>query len=85
MNMAKADSAAALLTDDKALLREIMTKLSVSVPTAGKALGDLTRNASYEVAKRDRKIAGCPVLEVGGKLRVPTAPIRKALGLEGLE
>jgi hypothetical protein len=64
------------------LLQELRTQLTVSVPTAGKALADLSRNGSYEIAKRDGKIAGCPVLEVGGKLRVPTAPIRKVLGLE---
>lgn len=59
-----------------------MSELTVDVPTAGKVLGDLSRNVAYDVAARDGAIAGIPVLTVGGKLRVPTAPIRKVLGLE---
>jgi hypothetical protein len=67
---------------EKTLLEQLMTQLTVDVPTAGKALAELSRNASYEIAKREKQIAGCPVLEAGGKLRVATAPIRKVLGLD---
>jgi hypothetical protein len=64
------------------LLDQLLNRLTVDVPTGGKALADLSRNGSYEIARRDKQIAGCPVIEVGGKLRMPTAPIRKVLGLE---
>jgi hypothetical protein len=73
------------MSTDKSLLQQLLHQLTVDVPTAGKALADLSRNASYDVAARDGAIGGIPVLDVGGKKRVPTAPIRKALGLEGLE
>lgn len=68
------------MRDDKDLLHEIMTQLTVSVPVAGRALCSLGRNASYEAAKSGA-IAGVPVIEVRGKKAVPTAPIRKVLGL----
>jgi hypothetical protein len=66
---------------ENVLLQRLLRELTVDIPTAGEALGNLSRNASYVIAKRDGKIGGIPVLEVGGKLRVPTAPIRKVLGL----
>jgi hypothetical protein len=66
---------------DEQIRRELATKLTVSVPVAGKALCDLGRNASYEAAKTGA-IGGVGVIEVGRKKAVPTAPIRKALGLE---
>jgi hypothetical protein len=64
------------------LLQQLKTQLTVSVPVAGKALADLSRNGAYEIAKRDGMIAGCEVFEAGGKLRVATAQIRKKLGIE---
>jgi hypothetical protein len=67
---------------DKQILRQIMTELTVSIPVAGKALGDLCENAAYAEAKRTGQIGGCPVIEVAGKRRVPTAPIRAVLGLK---
>jgi hypothetical protein len=48
----------------------------------GKALGDLCENAAYAEAKRTGQIGGCPVIDVAGKRRVPTAPIRAVLGLK---
>jgi hypothetical protein len=71
-----------IMTTDSSLLEQLKTQLTVSVPLGGKALADLSRNTAYEIAKRDGNIAGCPVFEAGGKLRMPTAPIRKMLGLE---
>jgi hypothetical protein len=68
---------------DEEILRQIMTQLTVSVPVGGKALGDLCENASYGEAKKTGQIAGCPVIDVGGKRRMPTAPIRRVLGLKG--
>jgi hypothetical protein len=58
----------------------IMTKLTVPVPVAGAAFG-LGRNASYEQAKSG-KIGSVHVIEVGRKRTVPTAPLRRVLGLE---
>jgi hypothetical protein len=69
-----------LTVDD--LLLQLTNQLTVDVPTAGKALAGLSKNASYDVAARDKAIAGIPVLDVGGKKRVATRPIRKALGLD---
>jgi hypothetical protein len=66
---------------DQKILHELMTKLTVNLPTAGRALCDLGRNASYEAGKSGA-IAGISVIEIGKKKAVPTAPIRKMLGLE---
>jgi hypothetical protein len=63
------------------ILAELRSKPTVSVPIAGKALGDLSRNASYEAAKR--KALGVPVLEVAGKKRVPSIAVLRQLGLDG--
>ena len=79
--MGKAKSVKCELTAAN-LLRLLTSELTVSVPEAGKALAGLSKNASYEVAARDKAIAGIPVLDVGGKKRLATAPIRKVLGLD---
>jgi hypothetical protein len=68
---------------DRKILRQIMTELTVSVPVAGRALGDLCENAAYAAAKKKGEIGGCKVIDVGGKRRVTTASIRRRLGLEG--
>lgn len=66
---------------DRKILRAILTELTVSVPVAGKALGDLCENTSYTEARRTGQIGGCRVLDVAGKRRVTTASIRRRLGL----
>ena len=48
---------------------------------AGKALGDLSKNGSYEAAKRNA--LGVPVLDVAGKKRVPSIAVLRKLGLDG--
>jgi hypothetical protein len=63
----------------KEILAELKSSPTVSVPTAGKALGDLSRNAAYEAARRDT--LGVPVIDVGGKRRVPSIAVLHALGL----
>jgi hypothetical protein len=65
----------------KEILEELRSKPSVSVPTAGKALGDLSKNASYIAAREGR--LGVPVYEAGGKLRVPSIAVLRQLGLDG--
>ena len=65
------------------ILAELRTKPTVSVPTAGKVLGDLNKNSSYDAAKTGK--LGVPVLEVGGKKRVASVHVLRALGLDGGE
>jgi hypothetical protein len=48
----------------------------VAVPTAGKAFG-LGRNSTYAAVKSGE----LPSVRIGGKIAVPTAPLRKMLGL----
>jgi hypothetical protein len=66
---------------EKTLEQKLWTQLTVSVPEGGKAIADLSRNASYEAAKTGM-IGPVPVIEVRGKKRLPTAPIRRTLGLD---
>jgi hypothetical protein len=61
------------------ILAELRAKPTVSVPTAGKALADLSKNASYDAAKNGK--LGVPILEVGGKKRVPSIAVLRRLGL----
>lgn len=58
--------------------RELMEKLSVSVPKAGKALAGLGRNASYEAAQR----GDIHTIRIGKRMSVPTAWIRQKLGID---
>jgi hypothetical protein len=64
-------------------MREIIAELranpTVSVPVAGKALGDLSRNVAYAAAKRGE--LGVPTIRVGGKIRVPSVAVLRAIGL----
>jgi hypothetical protein len=62
---------------DDEIRRQIMTRLTVPIPVAGAALG-LSRNASYDAAKR----GDIPTIPMGRKRPVPTAPLRRMLGLE---
>lgn len=63
---------------DEEIRLAIMTKLTVPLwPTAGKALG-LSRSATYEAAARGQ----IPTCDVGRRKPVPTAPLRRMLGIE---
>jgi hypothetical protein len=57
--------------------RELVEKLSVSVPRAGQALAGLGRNASYEAAQR----GDIPTIRIGKRLAVPTSWLRQKLGI----
>ncbi len=61
------------------ILAELKSKPTVSVPVAGKVLGDLSKNASYEAARRGT--LGVPVLEISGRKRVPSIAILRKIGL----
>ncbi len=58
-------------------IRKALTGLTVPVTVAGRALG-LGRNAAYAAAKR----GDLPTIKIGGAIRVPTAPLRRMLGLD---
>jgi hypothetical protein len=63
---------------DEKIREAIMRELTVPLwPTAGRALG-LGRSATYDAARR----GDIPTLDVGHKKPVPTAPLRKMLGIE---
>lgn len=65
------------MTTDE-LKRALKENLVVPVwPHAGKALR-LSRNPTYEAAKR----GDIPTIKIGGAIRVPTAFLRKMLGIE---
>jgi hypothetical protein len=66
--------------EDADLLEQLRTKLTVSVPVAGRAFG-LSRSPAYEAARKGY-IGGVEVIEIGRRKVVPTAPIRRKLGLE---
>lgn len=56
----------------------LLEEMTVSVwPHAGMAL-NLSRNSAYEAAKR----GDIPTIRIGGAIRVPTAALRKMLGME---
>jgi hypothetical protein len=64
----------------QAALAEVMSKPSVSIPTTGLLLGELSINASYDADKAGT--LGAPSYAVGGKKkRVPSMFIRQKLGL----
>ena len=66
---------------DAKIRKAIMQELTVPLwPTAGRALG-LGRSATYKAAEQ-KKI---PTVDVGHKKPVPTALLRKMLGIEDNE
>lgn len=50
--------------------------LTISVPEAGRRYFGLSRNGSYEAAKRGE----IPTIKIGRKLRVPIAALQRMLG-----
>ena len=63
----------------KQILAELKSSPTVSVPTAGRALADLSENAAYRAAANNK--LGVPVLDVGGKKRVPSIAVLRKLGV----
>jgi hypothetical protein len=59
-------------------LREALAHPTMSVPTAGKAVGIDGRNQAYEAAKRGE----IPTLRFGRLLKVPTRWVRQQLMLD---
>jgi hypothetical protein len=62
----------------EAKIKEALTsELQVSVETVGKIFG-LGRNSTYAAVKSGQ----IPSIKIGGRIVVPTAPLRKMLGIE---
>lgn len=58
-------------------IEEALACPTISVPDAGRLFFGLARNAAYDAAKS----GDIPTIKVGGKIRVPVAPIAEKLGL----
>ena len=63
---------------DRKIRRELTENLAVSISTTSLALG----TGEYAV-RQGIKAGGIPSIRVGNKIMVPTAPLRRMLGLEG--
>jgi hypothetical protein len=61
---------------DKDEVARLLSHPTISVADAGKLFG-LSRNSSYEAAKRGE----FATLKFGKRIVVPTAPLRKQLGI----
>lgn len=59
-------------------LQSLLSGPTADVPDVGRVCFGLSRNASYDAAKR----GDIPTIKVGRLLKVPTAVLRKKLGLE---
>jgi hypothetical protein len=64
----------------KRLLQKLRAQPTVSVPEAGQALANLSKNASYAAAARGT--LGVEVMDVGGLKRVPSIAVLRKLGLD---
>jgi hypothetical protein len=62
---------------DNAIKKALNEQVSVPVVLAGKAFG-LSRNAAYAAVKSGQ----IPSVKIGARIAVPTAPLRRMLGLE---
>jgi hypothetical protein len=61
----------------KAVLRALTEEITVPVEVAGKALG-IGRSLAYTAIKNQE----IPAIRIGNRLTVPTALLRKMLGIE---
>jgi hypothetical protein len=59
-------------------LKALLSAATADVPDVGRICFNLSRNASYDAAKRGE----IPTIKVGRLLKVPTAVLRKKLGFE---
>jgi hypothetical protein len=59
-------------------LKELLSHPTASVPDVGRICFGLSRNGSYDAAKR----GDFPTIPVGRLLKVPTSALRAKLGLE---
>jgi hypothetical protein len=59
-------------------LRKLLSQPTASIPDVGRICYGLSRNGSYEAARRGE----IPTIPIGRLLKVPTAAVRAKLGLE---
>jgi hypothetical protein len=59
-------------------LRILLSRPTATVPDVGRICFGLSRNGAYNAAKA----GGIPTIKVGGQYFVPTAALRKQLGIE---
>jgi hypothetical protein len=59
-------------------LEKLLSKPTASVEEVGRICFGLSRNGSYEAAKR----GDFSIVRLGRRLKVPTAPLRRQLGLD---
>lgn len=59
-------------------LQELLSQPTADVPVVGKVCFSMSRDASYEAAKR----GDIPTIKIGRLLKVPTAALRKMLQIE---
>jgi hypothetical protein len=59
-------------------LKRLLSKPTATVPDVRRVCFGLCRNASYAAAKK----GDIPTIKIGGGLFVPTAALRKQLGME---
>lgn len=62
-------------------LEDALKQPTISVPDAGRLFYGLSRNGSYEAAKR----GDLPTVKIGGRIRVPVAPLAEQLGIRRRE
>lgn len=62
---------------DNDLRRALTDRLTIDVQSAGRIFG-IGRNAAYEAVKRGE----IPSVKIGGRIAVPTGPLRKMLGID---
>ena len=60
-------------------LKELLSMPTADVTDVGRLCFNLSRNGSYEAARRGDL---GPIIKVGSRLKVVTAPLRRKLGLE---
>ncbi|MGY4237309.1 hypothetical protein ACVIIW_006256 [Bradyrhizobium sp. USDA 4449] len=56
----------------------LLSSPTASVEEVGRIIFGLSRNGSYDAAKR----GDIPTIKIGRLLKVPTAPLRRQLGLD---
>jgi hypothetical protein len=59
-------------------LQELLSHPTASIPDVGRICFGLSRNGSYNAAKR----GDFPTIRIGKLFKVPTSALRKQLGLE---
>ncbi|MEH2543277.1 hypothetical protein V1278_003699 [Bradyrhizobium sp. AZCC 1577] len=59
-------------------LRNLLSGVTADVPDVGRICYGLSRNGSYNAAAK----GDIPTIRIGGRLKVPTAVLRRQLGLD---